>query len=60
MNDTEKYRRECEARYVFAMDKVKREAFYKGVLGERGMWKLNQLIADVNVLKKERRAAIAA
>jgi hypothetical protein len=53
--EIEQHRRECEARYIFAMDGQFREEFYRGALKERGKARVNQLIADVNELRKKAR-----
>lgn len=54
-DDSPAFRRECFARKVLSMDKDRREDFYKGMLKERGQVAVNQLISDVNKLKKARR-----
>jgi len=52
MNNSEDFRRECEARHVLKMEYDKRMNYYKGVLEKRGQESVNELIAEV---KKQRR-----
>ncbi|SOD42397.1 DUF7696 family protein [Nitrosovibrio sp. Nv4] len=52
MNDSEQHRRECEARYVMKMDDTRRQTYYEGVLKHRGKAKANELIDDVNAMRK--------
>ncbi|ODT75468.1 MAG: hypothetical protein ABS69_10660 [Nitrosomonadales bacterium SCN 54-20] len=59
MNATEEYRHACETRYVAAMPDEKRREFYEGVLKHRGKEKANQLIDDVNQLRRKERANVA-
>ena len=47
MNNSEQYRRECEAREVLKMNPDKREEFYKGVLNHRKQRGLDALVAEV-------------
>ena len=60
MNNTEQYRRECEVRYVAKMPDEKRREFYQGVLKHRGKEAANQLIDDVNQLRRRERAEAMA
>jgi len=53
MNNTEQYRRDCEARYVLKMSDARRKEFYEGALKHRGKEKVNQLINDVNQLRRK-------
>lgn len=59
-DDTEQHRRECEARYVLTMDDARRNEFYKGVLAKRGQEKANQLVDDVNRMRRKERKAVDA
>jgi hypothetical protein len=52
MNNTEQYRRECEARRVIQMSDAQREAHYHGCRAKRGQPKLDELLKEV---KKQRR-----
>lgn len=55
MKNSPEWRRECLAKYVLAMDKERREEFYKGMVEKSGKLAVNQLIDDVNKLKRKRR-----
>lgn len=52
----EQHRRECEARHVLKMSDDRRQEFYEGALKHRGREKVNQLIDDVNQLRRRERA----
>jgi len=47
MNNSEQYRKECEARQVLKMDYDKRQDYYKGVLSNRKQKGLDELKAEV-------------
>ncbi|SEO78401.1 hypothetical protein [Nitrosovibrio sp. Nv6] len=57
-NDSEEYRRECEARYVMKMGDERRNTYYQGVLQKRGKAKANELIDDVNRIRKKEKANV--
>ena len=59
MNNSEEFRRACEVRYVAKMPDEKRREFYQGVLKHRGKEKANQLIGDVNQLRRKERVNAA-
>ena len=59
MINSEEYRRACEVRYVAKLPVEKRREFYQGVLKHRGKEKANQLIDDVNQLRRKERANVA-
>jgi len=46
-NDTEKHRRECEARFVMNLPRDQRQAHYEGVLKNRKQKGLDELLAEV-------------
>lgn len=48
MNNSEKHRKECEARQVLKWSKEKRKEYYTGVQRERGAKAKDELIAEVN------------
>lgn len=50
MNSTQEYRRACEVRYVAAMDKDRRQAFYEAVMKARGEAAARELAAAVKAL----------
>lgn len=54
-NNSPEYRLECEAKLVMQWDRLKREAYYKAIQGpgERGKIRANELIAEVNKLRRE-------
>lgn len=43
----EQHRKECEARKVLTMPKVRRQAYYKGVEEKRGTKAAKELVAEV-------------
>lgn len=55
MNNSEEFRRECEARRVLKMGDEQRKSYYEGVLKHRGRERTNQLICDVNRMRREMR-----
>lgn len=58
MDNSEQHRRDCEARFVMAMGRDRREAFYQGVFKERGRDAANQLIEDVNNIRRKAKEAV--
>ena len=58
MRNDEQHRRECEARHVLTMDKDRRDAFYQGVFDKRGREAVNQLIEDVNKMRREAKEVV--
>lgn len=52
MNNSEQYRRECEARHVMKMPEEKRMEYYRGVLKNRGQNGVDYLIAEVKRQRK--------
>lgn len=44
---SERYRLECEARWVLTLDKDARKAFYRGAKAKRGELAVKQLIVEV-------------
>lgn len=52
---SEEFRRECEARRVLKMGDEQRKSYYEGVLKNRGRERTNQLIGDVNAMRREMR-----
>ena len=55
MNNSEQHRRACEARHVLEMNDIDRQEYYKGVMAKRGRVKANELIDDVNRMRREAR-----
>jgi hypothetical protein len=55
MNNSEQHRRDCEARHVLKMNDTDRQEYYKGVIAKRGRVKVNELIDDVNRMRREAR-----
>lgn len=52
MNNSEAFRRECEARQVLKMPDDKRQEYYQGVLKHRGQAGVDYLIAEVKRQRK--------
>lgn len=52
MNNSEQFRKECEARHALSMDDQKRQAYYQGVLGKRGEKAVNELLTEVKRQRK--------
>ena len=52
MNNTEQFRRECEARFVLKMSDGKRQAYYRGVEAKRGTDAAHELVAEVKRQRK--------
>lgn len=52
MNNSEQYRRECEARQVMKMPDDKRQEYYRGVLAHRKQKGVDYLIAEVKRQRK--------
>lgn len=48
----EEFRRQCEARYVMKMNDERRKSFYEGVFKNRGRERAQQLVDDVNQMRK--------
>ena len=57
MNSTPEYRKECEVRFVAAMDSAKRQSFYEAVMKARGEAAARELAAAVKALLLERSGA---
>lgn len=47
MNNSEEYRRQCEARQVLKWGREKRQEYYRGVEAKRGPAAASELIAEV-------------
>ena len=52
MNNTEQFRKECEARFVLKMSDGKRQAYYRGVEEKRGSAAAHELVAEVKRQRK--------
>lgn len=52
MNNSETFRRECEARHALKLPDEKRQEYYLGVLKERGQAGVDYLITEVKRQRK--------
>ena len=52
MNNSEQYRRECEARYALKLPDDKRQEYYRGVLKHRGQAGVDYLLDEVKRQRK--------